>query len=404
MAGLAENLDESERDLGAKDMILNLGPSHPAFHGALRTQVRLDGETIVAAASEIGYLHRCFEKHSEHSTYQQVIPYTDRLNYVSALMNNVGYCKAVEELMKIEVPERVIYVRVLICELSRIIDHLVAVGTNIVDIGALTNFWYTFNVREKVYNLIEKISGARLTYSYTRIGGLMRDLYDGFMSDLDAVLREVVKATDDVAGLVENNRIFVERTRDVGIVTAEQAIQWGFTGPCLRASGVEHDLRKAEPYYGYETYDFDIPIGTNGDTYDRIMVRLEEIRQSDRIIRQVMKRMPKKGPIMTTDRRVALPAKEEVYGSIEGLMNHFKLIMHGIIPEPGEVYSATEAANGELGYFIISDGTYHPYRIKVRPPCFPMFAAYEEVIKGHMIADAIAILGSFNVVVGELDR
>lgn len=399
---LAEDTIEG-RDLGSKDMVLNLGPSHPAFHGALRTQVHLDGEIIVKAASEIGYLHRCFEKHSEASTYQQVIPYTDRLNYVSALMNNVGYCKAVEELLNIDLPERAIYIRVLICEISRVIDHLVCVGTNIVDIGALTNFWYTFNVREKVYTLLEKITGARLTYSYTRVGGLSRDLYPGFIEDLKDVLKEVEKAISDVTNLIAKNRIFVDRTRDIGTVTKEQAIQWGFTGPCLRASGVEHDLRKLEPYYGYETYDFDIPIGTSGDTYDRIMVRIEEIHQSMRIIRQCMARMPQ-GPIMTDDRRVRLPEKEEVYNSIEGLMNHFKIVMHGIQPPAGEVYSRTEAANGELGFYVISDGSMNPYRIKCRPPCLYMYAAYEHIIKDHMIADAVAILGSLNVVVGECDR
>lgn len=393
----------NEYELGANEMVLNLGPSHPAFHGALRTQVRLDGETIVGAASEIGYLHRCFEKHSEHSKYQQIIPYTDRLNYCSALMNNVGYCKAVEDLMELVLPERAVVIRVLICELSRIIDHLVCVGTNIVDIGALTNFWYAFNVREKVYTLIEKVTGARLTYSYTRIGGLARDLYDGFESDLRAVLTDIEKAVADIEGLVGDNKIFIDRTRDVGRVTAEQAVAWGFTGPCLRASGVAHDLRKKEPYYGYETYEFDVVIGENGDTSDRIMVRLEEIRQSTRIINQALARLPK-GPIMVDDKRVALPPKQEVYGSIEGLMNHFKLVMHGIQPPVGEIYSATEAANGELGFHLISDGSMQPYRLKVRPPCFPMFAAYEEMIKGAMIADAIAILGSLNVVVGELDR
>lgn len=398
------NTPKKELDLGATEMVLNLGPSHPAMHGALRTQIHLDGETIVKAESEIGYLHRCFEKHSEHSTYQQVIPYTDRLNYVSALMNNVGYCKAVEDLMGVEIPERVIYIRVLICELSRIIDHLVCIGTNIVDIGALTNFWYTFNVREKVYTLIEKITGARLTYSYTRIGGLYRDLYEGFEGDLLVVLDEIKESIKDVKGLLVDNKIFIDRTRDIGVVTKEQAVEWGFTGPCLRASGVEHDLRKRSPYYGYESYDFDIPVGEVGDTYDRILVRFEEIAQSDRIIRQCLKRMPKKGPIMTDDRRVGLPPKEEVYGSIEGLMNHFKLIMHGVIPPPGEIYSATEVASGELGFYIISDGTSHPFRIKVRPPCFPIFSVYERIIEGHMIADAIAILGSLNVVAGELDR
>lgn len=392
-----------EYDLGAQEMVLNLGPSHPAFHGALRTQVRLDGETIVGAASEIGYLHRCFEKHSESSTYQQVIPYTDRLNYCSGLMNNVGYCKAVEDLMGLELPERAIAIRVLICEISRIIDHLVCVGTNIVDIGALTNFWYAFNVREKVYTLLEKITGARLTYSYTRVGGLARDLYDGFNEDLKVVLKEVQKAVADIAGLVGKNKIFVDRTRDVGLVSAKQAIEWGFTGPCLRASGVDHDLRKKQPYYGYETYDFDVPIGEYGDTYDRIMVRLEEIHQSTRIINQCLVRMPK-GAIMVDDKRVSFPPKEQVYSSIEGLMNHFKLVMHGIKPPVGEIYSATEVANGELGFHLISDGSMNPYRIKVRPPCFPLFAVYEKMITGLMVADAVAILGSLNIVVGELDR
>lgn len=396
----AKKLDS---DLDTHEMILNLGPSHPAFHGALRTQVHLDGEIITKAASEMGYLHRCFEKHSEHSKYQQIIPYTDRLNYCSGLMNNVGYCKAVEDLMGIQMPARAIAVRVLICELSRIIDHLVCVGTNIVDIGALTNFWYTFNVREKVYTLLEKVTGARLTYSYVRIGGLVRDLYDGFDADLRTVLTEIEASVSDVTRLISNNRIFVERTRDVGTVSAADATAWGFTGPCLRASGVAHDLRKAEPYYGYENYDFEMVLGETGDTYDRIMVRLAEIHQSIRIIKQVLDNIPK-GAIHTTDRRVRLPEKQEVYNSIEGLMNHFKLVIEGVRPQAGEIYSATEAANGELGFYLISDGSESPYRLKVRPPCFAPFAAYEKIIEGHMIADAIAILGSFNVVVGELDR
>ncbi len=396
-------MNTAKRELETNTMLLNLGPSHPAMHGALRTQIELDGELIVRAASEMGYLHRCFEKHSEHSTYQQVIPYTDRLNYLSALMNNVGYCRAVEKLLGIETPERCILIRVVMCELSRIMDHLVCVGTNLVDIGALTNFWYFFNVREKIYTLIEKVTGARLTYAYTRIGGVARDIYPDFPAEVKSVLKEVDQAVNDVRGLVVNNRIFVERTVDVGRVTKQQAIEWGFTGPCLRASGVPHDLRKSEPYYLYNEFDFDIPIAENGDTYDRTMVRFEEIRQSGRIIHQALDRL-RPGPVHSDDPRVVMPPKEEVYGSIEGLMRHFKLIMHGIEPPPGEVYSATEAANGELGFYIVSDGSMHPYRIKVRPPCFPLFAAFEKMIEGLMVADAIAILGSLNIVVGELDR
>lgn len=397
------NTSETFQDLETPTMTLNLGPSHPAMHGALRTQVQLDGEVIIRAASEIGYLHRCFEKHAEHSTYQQVIPYTDRLNYCSALMNNVGYCRAVESLMEIEIPIRAVFMRVIICELSRIMDHFVCVGTNLVDIGALTNFWFFFNMREKIYNVVEKISGARLTYAYTRIGGLARDVYNGFEGDVKKLAHEVEGAVKDVTGLVQNNRILTERTVDIGVVTGQQAIAWGFTGPCLRASGVDHDLRKAEPYYHYDEFDFDIPVGENGDTYDRIMVRIEEIRQSLRIILQALQKL-EPGPVMTSDPAVALPPKEEVYSSIEGLMNHFKLIMHGILPPKGEIYSATEAANGELGFYIISDGSMYPYRIKVRPPCFPLFAAFEKIIQGSMLADAIAIIGSLNIVVGEIDR
>lgn len=391
------------QDLETPTMTLNLGPSHPAMHGALRTQVQLDGEVIIKAASEIGYLHRCFEKHAEHSTYQQVIPYTDRLNYCSALMNNVGYCRAVESLLGIEIPIRAVFMRVIICELSRIMDHFVCVGTNLVDIGALTNFWFFFNMREKIYNVVEKISGARLTYAYTRIGGLARDVYNGFEGDVKKLAHEVEGAVKDVTGLIQHNRILTERTVDIGVVTGQQAIAWGFTGPCLRASGVDHDLRRAEPYYHYDEFDFDIPIGENGDTYDRIMVRIEEIRQSLRIILQALQKL-EPGPVMTNDPAVALPPKEEVYSSIEGLMNHFKLIMHGILPPKGEIYSATEAANGELGFYIISDGSMNPYRIKVRPPCFPLFAAFEKIIQGSMLADAVAIIGSLNIVVGEIDR
>lgn len=398
---MAQPLKKS--DFETPTMLLNVGPSHPAMHGALRTQFELDGETIVNAASEMGYLHRCFEKHSEVSTYQQVIPYTDRLNYCSALMNNVGYCKAVEKLLGITIPDRAIFIRILMCELSRIMDHFVCVGTNLVDIGALTNFWFFFNIREKIYVLIEKVTGARLTYAYTRIGGLQRDIYDGFVEDVKVVLKEVEKAVKDVTGLIQNNRILVERTVDIGVVSAEQAVAWGFTGPCLRASGVDHDLRKVEPYYYYNEFDFEVVTAENGDTYDRIMVRIEEIRQSARIVLQVMEKMPG-GPIRTDDPRVAMPAKEEVYGSIEGLMNHFKLIMHGILPPKGQIYDATEAANGELGFYLISDGSKSPYRLKVRPPCFPMFNAFEKMVKGLMIADAVAVIGALNIVVGELDR
>lgn len=382
---------------------LNLGPSHPVTHGTLRVMLKLDGETITDAIPEIGYLHRCFEKESEDHTYNQVIPYTDRLNYCSAMMNNVGYCMAVEKLMGLKIPERAIFIRVLISELSRIIDHLVAIGTNIVDMGALTNYWYTFNVREEIYDWIERFCGYRLTTNSTRLGGVPRDIPEDTCEYIPYTLKKLDGAIKDVTGLLVKNRIFLDRTRGIGRISAEDAISYGWTGPCLRASGVAYDVRKAHPYYHYDEFDFDVPIASNGDTYDRIMVRFEEMRQSARIIEQVLKKMPG-GDIMVSDPNVSLPKKAEVYGTIEGLMKQFKLIMHGVQPPAGEVYSFTEAANGELGFYIVSDGGKKPYRIKVRPPCFAIYQAFPDLIKGHMIADAVATLGSLNVIAGELDR
>ncbi len=389
--------------LKAKPIALNLGPSHPAMHGTLRLYCELDGEVIVRAVPEFGYLHRGFEKHAENSTYTQVIPYTDRLNYVSAMMNNVGYCKAVEDLMEITLPERAQIIRVIVCEMNRIIDHLVCTGTNVVDMGALTNFWYYFNVREKFYDIIEKLCGARLTTAYTRIGGVMRDLYVGFESEMEICLKELELAIEDVTGLLQKNKIFLNRTVDVGAISAERALAYGFTGPCLRACGVPVDLRKDQPYYGYETYDWEVAVGEHGDTYDRIFVRFEEMRQSTKIIRQALGRL-KPGPVMTSDKRAALPPKSEVYTNIEALMNHFKIIYEGVRPPAGEIYSATEAANGELGFYIVSDGSGTPYRVKCRPPCFPIYQAYGPMCEGGMISDAIAILGGLNIVAGELDR
>jgi NADH-quinone oxidoreductase subunit C/D len=387
-----------------KDLVLvNLGPSHPASHGTLRAFLALDGETIAAAVTEIGYLHRGFEKDCEAHTFQQCIPYTDRLNYVSAIMNNVGFCKAVERMLRVEVPERAIYIRVITNELNRIIDHLVCAGANLVDIGALTNFWYSFNVREKVYNILEKLCGARLTSSYTRIGGLSRDVYPEFAAEVKAVLKEIQLGLKDVQKLVSNNRIFLDRTKDICVISKERAISYGWTGPTLRACGVEYDLRKSDPYYHYEDFKFDIPVGSVGDTYDRIFIRFYEIEESIHIIEQALGKMPK-GPIITDDKRVALPPKQQTYGNIEGLMNHFKIIMHGICPEPGEIYDFTEAANGELGFYIVADGGKNPYRVKCRPPCFMNFAAFGEMIEGTMVADAVATLGSINIIAGELDR
>lgn len=395
-----ECADEMKCDL----LPLNIGPSHPAMHGALRVKVLLDGEIIRTSETEIGYLHRAFEKSAETHTYTQVIPYTDRLNYCSALLNNVAYCYAVEKLMGVEITPRATVIRVIISEMARIIDHLVCIGAQAVDVGALTNFWYTFNVREKFYDLIERMCGARLTTSYTRIGGLMRDLPEGFESDLKTLLdKDLDQAIKDVAGLLEKNRIYIDRTRDVGVISAERAIEYGFTGPCLRACGVSYDVRKAHPYYDYETYDFEVPLGSVGDTYDRMLVRFDEMRQSARIIHQALKRLPD-GPINVDDHRVVFPPKEKVYTTIEGMMNQFKLIYEGILPPAGEAYGYVEGANGELGFYIVSDGTGKPYRIKVRPPCFYIFQSFDELIKNSMVPDAIAILGSLNIIAGELDR
>ncbi len=392
-------------DMQAEPMILNIGPSHPATHATLRLIAELDGETILKLTPEFGYLHRCFEKESENATWTQVIPYTDRLNYVSSLMNNVGYVMAVEKLCGIEVTERCQYIRVLICEISRIIDHMVCIGTNMVDIGALTNFWYFWKPREEVYmHLIEPLTGIRLTTAYTRIGGLMWDLPDGWVEKCRDICRNViVPAIADVNALLTKNRIFIERTMGVGAITPKEAIARGFTGPCLRAAGVPLDLRKDEPYLGYDRFDFDVPIGEEGDTCDRYMVRMEEMRQSLRIIEQALDQLPE-GPINVDDPRFILPQKADVYENIEALMNHFKHVMDGVQVPVGEVYSATEAANGELGYYIVSKGGGGSYKIKVRPPCLPLFQGMPHLCEGGMIADLVAVLGSVNIIAGELDR
>lgn len=397
--GAADFYKELHTDL----MFLNLGPSHPATHGTLRTFLALDGETIRVACGEIGYLHRGFEKSVEHKTYNKVIPYTDRLNYCSAILNNIGYVKAVERMLGIEVPDRTKFIRVIVGELSRMMDHLVCIGPNLVDLGALTNLWYMFNQREKAYDVLDKLTGARLTNSYTRVGGLYRDFYDGCEKDILHVIKEIEDATDEVEALCAKNRIFIDRTAGVCPVSTEDAISWGFTGPTARASGVNFDVRKNEPYYYYDTFDWEIPLGTSGDTWDRIMVRFYEIRESAKIIRQAIKNLPG-GPIWTDDKRVKLPEKQDTYQNIEGLINHFKLIFEGTRVPAGEIYDSSEAANGELGFYITSDGSGYPYRIRVRPPCFMNMAAFPEMIEGSMIADAVATLGSINIIAGELDR
>ena len=384
-------------------MMLNIGPSHPASHGTIRNFVALEGETISACVTEIGYLHRGFEKSAETHNYSQIIPYTDRLNYCSAMLNNIGYAKAVEEMLGIDITPRAKMIRIVIGELSRLTDHIVCNAANMVDLGGLTNFWYIFAPRDKAYDLFSKLTGARLTNSYTRIGGLEFDLYDGFEEDLEDVLKDVEKALVDSLSLVEHNKIFHDRTQDVGVIESDFAISAGITGVNLRATGVARDLRKDNPYYGYENFDFDVVVGSHGDVYDRIMCRFEEMRQSMRIIRQAMKEMPD-GEINVKHPAIFLPTKDDVYGNIEGLMNQFKLTFEGIKVPKGEYYSATEAGNGELGFHITSDGSGTPYKVKCRPPCYYALGAYARIVEGNMLADAVVTMASMNFIAGEFDR
>ncbi|MGB5793112.1 NADH-quinone oxidoreductase subunit D [Poseidonibacter sp.] len=384
-------------------MLLNVGPSHPASHGTIRNFVALEGETITACVTEIGYLHRGFEKSCENHTYSQVIPYTDRLNYCSAILNNIGYSKAVEEMLKIDITPRAKSIRIIIGELSRIIDHLVCNAANMVDLGGLTNFWYLFAPRDTAYDLLSKLTGARLTNSYTRIGGLEFDLYDGFAQDLEVVLKEVETACADTLSLITHNRIFHDRTQDVGVIKQDFALSAGISGPNLRSTGIAHDLRKDKPYYGYENFDFDVIVGSHGDVYDRMMCRFEEMVQSTKIIRQAMKELPD-GPINVDAPSILLPSKKDVYGNIEGLMNQFKLTFEGIKVPKGEYYSATEAGNGELGFFIVSNGEGKPYKVKCRPPCFYALGAYSNIVEGGMLADAVVTMASMNFIAGEFDR
>jgi NADH-quinone oxidoreductase subunit C/D len=384
-------------------LVVNIGPSHPAMHGTFRVQAVLDGEVIRECEAEIGYMHRNFEKMAEVRTYWQIIPYTDRLNYCSSFMNGHGWALAVEKLMGIQAPPRAEAVRVILSELSRIIDHYICIGTNVVDLGAITPFFWLFRIREEVYDLLEACCGARLTVSYVRIGGLASDVPDDFVPRVNAVVKSLREATEECDRLVTRNPIFAQRFRDVGVLSAEDALSYGWVGPCLRGSGVAYDIRRDQPYSGYDQYDFDVPIGTTGDCYDRYLVRLEEIRQSLRIVEQAVAKLPG-GPVIVDDKRVALPAKADVYSNIESLMNHFKLVYEGILAPPGEVYGYTEGANGELGYYIVSDGRKYPWRVKVRPPCYNIYQAFPQMITGKLLADAVAIIGGLNVIAGELDR
>ncbi len=400
----AKGITESTmKDINTDIMFLNIGPSHPVTHGAIRILTALDGETIMANVNEIGYLHRGFEKTAESLTYNQVVPLTDRLNYCSALMNNIAYVKAVESWLGVEITERTKFMRVILSEFFRIQDHLVCIAANLVDMGGLTNYWYLYNEKEASYDLISRLTGARLTSSFARIGGMYRDFYEGWEDDMETHLKAIEKGVNDSLALVLKNRIVHDRTQGVCIMSKEKALSYGYTGPCLRASGVPFDLRKDAPYYNYDAFDFQVPVGTTGDLYDRLIIRYEEIFESMKIIRQAMKMIPE-GPIYVNDHRVAIPPKSQVYNKIEGLANHFKIIYEGVKTPPGEWYDSYEAANGELGFHFVSDGSGRPYKVKVRPPCFYIMGGFHEMVEGAMIADAVINLGSINIIGGELDR
>ncbi|MBO7383520.1 MAG: NADH-quinone oxidoreductase subunit D [Fibrobacter sp.] len=384
-------------------MPLNVGPSHPATHGCLRFMAAMDGETIVASVEEIGYLHRGFEKMVERGTWQQVVPYTDRLNYCSAIMNNIAYCRTVEKMFGVDIPDRCKVLRVIVNELSRINDHFVCVAAAFQDLGGTTPFMYAFNPREEIMCIWEKLTGARLTNSFARIGGLYRDSYEGFEQDVLAALDSTEKALKDLHACLDRNRIFLDRTVGIGKISAEKAISYGWTGPCLRACGVASDLRKDEPYYDYETYDWEVVVGTQGDCNDRLQVRLAEIEESVKIVRQALKRLTP-GPVDIVDPRIRVPAHKLAYQDMEGLIGRFKSVYEGVRVPEGEFYCGSECANGELGFTIISDGSGHPYRIKVRPPCLTQFAAFHELVEGGQLADSMAVLSGLNIIAGELDR
>jgi len=387
-------------------MEIQMGPSHPAAHGTIKFNLKLDGETIVECDVEIGYLHRGFEKMCEQGTWTQVFPYTDRLNYASPLINNVGFALTAEKLAGIEAPERAQWIRMLTSEISRVTDHLTCLGMAGVEVGAFTVGLYTNEAREYLYDLVETITGARLTVSYCRLGGVTNDLpakFDEALADRFAKIRAVIADCDK---LLTRNRIFVDRMTNVGLQTREHAIAHGVTGPLLRATGVDYDVRRHSPYLYYDQVEFEVPLGTRGDNYDRFLVRFHEIEQSMRIAEQCMARLAKlgPGPVMISDSRFALPPKRDVYNSIEGLMNHFKIVMEGIKVPAGEAYLAVEGANGELGFYLVSDGSGRPYRVRVRPPCFFGMAALGDVLKGHMIADIVTTFGMVNMIGGECDR
>jgi NADH-quinone oxidoreductase subunit D len=384
-------------------MTINMGPQHPATHGVLRLVLELDGEIIVKAIPHIGHLHRGVEKLAENRTYHQVIPLTDRLDYTNAMGNNLAYVLAVEKLLGIEVPKRAQYLRVMMAELQRIAAHLIWLGTHVLDIGATTPIFYTFREREEVLRIFEEVAGGRLTPTYLRIGGVAKDLPEGIEEKIRDFVKTFPQRINEYETLLTQNIIWLKRTKEVGIISKEDAINWGVTGPTLRGSGVKWDVRKAFPYSSYDEFEFDIPVGTVGDVYDRYMVRLREMEWSNSIVRQALDRLPK-GPILSDDPRVVLPDKGMVLTDIASLIRQFKIVSEGFTPPKGEVYASVEAAKGELGFYIVSDGSNRPFRLRIRPPSFLNLGALPKMIEGSLIADVISTIGSIDIVLGEIDR
>jgi len=400
-----QDLSDTEQDLPPDLMTVNMGPSHPAMHGTVRIVLTVDGEKIVKGDVQPGYLHRCFEKESEHATYTQVFPYTDRLNYVSPMINNCGWAMVAEKLMGLtgKLPRRAEYVRVIVSEMSRMTDHLTCVGASAMELGAFTPFLYLLKSREWLYELLEKVSGARLTHSYVRIGGVSKDLPEGFGPELTACLDKIASVMVECENLLNNNKIFRDRMAGIGCLSKEDAIRTGCVGPIARAAGVDYDVRRDYPYSIYPELEFDVPLGTTGDCYDRYLVRLEELKQCIRILRQCLVQLPD-GPVMSDDHRVALPAKQATYNTIESMIRHFKHIMDGVRVPAGETYAFLEGGNGELGFFVVSDGTGRPYKAYCRSPSFVHLSTAEMLFKNHFIADVVPIFGMINMIGGECDK
>jgi NADH-quinone oxidoreductase subunit D len=400
-----QDLSDNETELPSELMTVNMGPSHPAMHGTVRIVLSVDGERIVKSDVQPGYLHRCFEKESEYATYTQVFPYTDRLNYVSPMINNVGWAMVVEKLMGLtdRIPKRTEYIRVIVSEMSRMTDHLTCVGASAMELGAFTPFLYFLKSREWLYELLEKVSGARLTHSYVRIGGLAKDLPDGFHDDLTHTLDQIEKVMVEVESMLNGNKIFRDRMAGVGALSKEDALATGCVGPIARACGVDYDVRKDYPYSVYPELEFDVPLGTTGDCLDRYLVRIEELKQCIRILRQCLKQIPD-GPIMVDDPRVTLPPKRDTYNTIESMIRHFKHIVDGIRVPAGETYAFVEGGNGELGFFVVADGTGRPYKAYVRSPSFVHLSTASQLIHNHLIADVVPIFGMINMIGGECDK